>query len=384
MLLLGYLLLQSDHVRDGRIESVRRLLRHWPSPGHSLNFFNLQFLSRFFASLFTEPFVFFVHIQNQFLHVVARNLVLVVIPWTDAQMQWFVTFFLLGSLFKARAFSSQSQLHHLLLRIVAGALATNLYYPFHVATFSPDKSPGHLELTIIIYLDVESTCILNVILLVLRAPLHGTMLLTRLEYRPLVSRLLLARVENVLIGELCHLLLLLLLGLGVLCSGPCGLSVHLRLRRLWHRATHGSNRGRHSHWRDVCLRCRLESVVRGRGLRLVKHLRLVLLLLVFLVKCIFIFGSGGGWCFQHPFNRKSGVVLIEVEVVQRLLSEKRRHDICEFNGGVTGSGFDSDFADLSEDFEDLYLLIRFDGSLRSQCLASWVKTFSVALPSTAN
>lgn len=54
-------------------ERLRWCLWNWTSSCYSFYFLYLQFLSGIFFVLLTVPFVFFVYIQDKFLHVVACN-----------------------------------------------------------------------------------------------------------------------------------------------------------------------------------------------------------------------------------------------------------------------------------------------------------------------
>jgi len=80
-------------------------------------------------------------------------------------MQRLIAFFLLRAFLKSRTLSSQTKLHQVLKLIVRSALAADFNDPFHVTTFSSDKSASYLELFIIVNLDVKSASILDVLIL---------------------------------------------------------------------------------------------------------------------------------------------------------------------------------------------------------------------------
>ena len=218
LLLLGLL-----HGQSSRSESLWRLLRHGSAAGHSFYLLDLEIQSRILSVLLTEPFVLLVDVEDEFLHVVARRLILVEVLWTYAQMQWFIAFLLSRALLEARPLPPQSQLDHLLLRLKVATLATNLDDSLHIAAFGPDESPCHLELTVVIYLDIKSASVLHVVILVA----HGLHLRLSLCGFESVTWLLLP--IYVLIGKLSlglrlllgRILLLTILGIGKCCRSRC-------------------------------------------------------------------------------------------------------------------------------------------------------------------
>lgn len=144
------------------------------------------------------------------MHVVACNLVLIKIPWTNTEMKRFVRFFLARSFLKARAFSPQSQFNDFLELIIVSAFAADLDDSLHIASFGSYQSSCHLEFFVVVNLNVKSACILNIVVLLL-----------------LLSRLLL-----VLLGmALCNWCLLTLhRGLTLWLTG---LLVHWHRGRIW-------------------------------------------------------------------------------------------------------------------------------------------------------
>jgi hypothetical protein len=119
--LLAWLLVR---VRCERIGSRSRLeyfgWRLWncSSAGDSLDFLDLDLLGQVLLVLLAVPLVLFVDIEDQLLHIVASQLVLVVVSRTYAQMQWLVRLFLSGPLFEPGPLPSQTQLHYFLELIV--------------------------------------------------------------------------------------------------------------------------------------------------------------------------------------------------------------------------------------------------------------------------
>lgn len=80
-------------------------------------------------------------------------------------MQWVVTLLLLRSFFEAWALSSKSQFNHVLLLFEWGSFAADFYNALHVTSFRANQTTCYLELLIIIYLNIKSACILNILIL---------------------------------------------------------------------------------------------------------------------------------------------------------------------------------------------------------------------------
>lgn len=175
---------------------------YWSPPSNCFNLLHLQVFDGLFPCLLTESLVLLIDIQNQFLDVIAGSLVLVEVLRTDAEMQRLIRFFLPRTLFESGSFSPQSQFHNLLKLIIIDSLATNLYYPFHIAPLGSNQPPGHLELFVIVNLDIESACVFNIFILLL--------LLLLLKCLLVLLRLLLSRnivwvlLINVLVWELSN------------------------------------------------------------------------------------------------------------------------------------------------------------------------------------
>lgn len=187
-------------------------------------------------------------------------------------MKWFVWFFLSWSFFEPRSLSSESQLNYFLELIITGSFAANFNDTFHVAALCSNQASSHLEFLVVIYLNVEAASVLNVFVLVCR-------------WLWLLSRWLLVL--------LTVWLLLLLLRVNILVSKLCVLLG----------------------WVPIAL-----SLVVVRRL----------LAYVFLVSTE-LFLSLTFWYHRvvYPFHLQISIVLRQIKVVQRLLSEKCWHYIFE-------------------------------------------------------
>ena len=115
-----------------RLEDLGRSLRDSPPPSDSLGLLDLDLLVGFLPVLLAKPFVFFVNIQNKLLDVGASNLVLVIEPRADAQMQGLIRLLLPRTFLKPRPFPSEPELDDFLELVVARALAAYFDDPFHV------------------------------------------------------------------------------------------------------------------------------------------------------------------------------------------------------------------------------------------------------------
>lgn len=93
--------------------------------------------------------------------------VFIKIARTYAQMQWFATLFLAGSLLETGPLPPKSKLDHILLGmlIIAATLTANFNNPLHIASFSTNQTSSNLELFIIIYLYIEAASVLNILIL---------------------------------------------------------------------------------------------------------------------------------------------------------------------------------------------------------------------------
>jgi hypothetical protein len=146
-------------------ENRRRWLLNRTSSSHGLNLLYLKLLSWFLLVFLTESLVFFIDIHNEFLYMIACNLILIKVTGTYAQMQWLVTFFLSWTFLKARPFASKPKFNNLLELIIGRAFTANFNNPFHVTPFCSYKSSSYLEFLIIIYLYIESAGILDIFVL---------------------------------------------------------------------------------------------------------------------------------------------------------------------------------------------------------------------------
>ena len=71
---------------------------------------------------------------------------------------------------------------------------------------------------------------------------------------------------------------------------------------------------------------------------------------IFLVLCDFLFWLL--WVYQ-PFNRKRCIILIQIEIIERLLSKKSSYYICKSNKCIALRGFYSYIANFSKNFKYL-------------------------------
>jgi hypothetical protein len=164
--LLSRSLLWCSTLQSGgaRREGNGRRLGHRPPPSHRLYPLDLQLDARLLASLLAEALVLFIDVEDQLLHVVAGDTVLVKEARADAQMQGLIAFLLPWSLLEARALASESQFDYLLLVVIAGALAANLNDALHVAALGPNEATGDLELLVVVNLNVKPAGILYVVI----------------------------------------------------------------------------------------------------------------------------------------------------------------------------------------------------------------------------
>ena len=146
-----------------RLEGHRGWLRRRTTACHGLYFLNLEVETGLFPCLLAVTLIFLVHVQYQFLHVVARYGVLVEVARADAEMQGFVALLLSGAFLEAGTLAAEPQLDDLLLVVVAGALAADLDDALHVAALGADEPPSHLEVLIVVDLNVEAARVLYVI-----------------------------------------------------------------------------------------------------------------------------------------------------------------------------------------------------------------------------
>ena len=249
-------------------------------------------------------------------------------------MERFIALFLSWSLFETWSFPSKSQLDDVLLRVVARALAAYLNDSLHIAPFGTNESPGHLELLVVVNLNVKPASVLDVVILILRiiccvGSLRSCLILLllllswwcwllklrlALSLTPLIgggiNRCLEELVIHVLEAEMrLHCWLLLLLSYW---WHPLGVTIWLLLLLL------------------------LRIVV------VIQHVWLILLDCC-LSLCTFIsqdqlsfprwllITAAGNSLLDDPFHGEWGVVLIEVEVVKWLLCHEGGHNISKLH-----------------------------------------------------
>mmetsp|Transcript_14693 Transcript_14693/g.10594 ORF Transcript_14693/g.10594 Transcript_14693/m.10594 type:complete len:252 (-) Transcript_14693:706-1461(-) len=162
-------LLPRRHLR----EDLRWSLRNCSSTSDGLHLLDLNLSLGFLFVFLTEPLVLLVNIQNQLLSMSACYLVLIVVSGADAEVEGLVGLLLPRALFKSRPLASETKLDDFLELVVAGALATDFDNSLHVATLGPNEPPSHLELLVIINLDVKTTRVLHVLFLGLKSCLLG-------------------------------------------------------------------------------------------------------------------------------------------------------------------------------------------------------------------
>lgn len=289
-----------------RLEDLGRGLGDCSPASHCFDLFDLEFLNRILLIFLTESLVLLVHVQNQFLHVVAGHLVLVKIPRTYAQMQWLVRLFLSWSFFESGAFASESEFNDLLELVVAGSFAADFDDALHVASFGSDESAGHLEFLVILNLDVESASVLDILV---RALVLGWLLGLVLTLVLVVTSVGRRVLVNVLVGELGHVGLL---------GG-----------------------------RELRLLILLTILVVGRLLADVLLVGLGVLLTL-------VTRTG---CEVQPFHLKIRVVLAEVVIIEGLLGEEGGDDVLEGYECESLLGLHSHFPYVTEDLEYLQPLI---------------------------
>ena len=154
-----------------RREYVGQRLHLGSSSGYDLAALYLEqsaawYLGDVLVVLFAIFLVLFVDVQQQFLQLIARQQILVVETRTHAQMEWLLRLFLARTLLEPRSLASQSKFNDVLRVHVLWAV---LYNPLHIASFCANQSPGYLELFIIWNLDVEPACVLDSLVVDVRA-----------------------------------------------------------------------------------------------------------------------------------------------------------------------------------------------------------------------
>ncbi len=111
-----------------------------------------------FAVALTVLLELLVHIVEELLDLLARELVLLVEARTDAKMQWFFRFLLLGSLLEAGAFTAETKLDNFAhLRHVLATLRNDA---LHVTALGPDQASSYLKLAFVWDLNVVSASVL--------------------------------------------------------------------------------------------------------------------------------------------------------------------------------------------------------------------------------
>lgn len=173
-------------------ECVGQGLHLGSSAGNDFAFLNLKKSSTcdliyISAVSFAVFLVLLVDVQKQFLQLIARQLVLIIEPRADTEMQRFFRLLLSWSLFETRPLSPQPQFDHIgRVRVFAARLNDSL----HVTPFCPDQSPCHLELFIVRDLDVEPAGILYACIVVVVFVLVLVIVLRRHHERCRVVRVL--------------------------------------------------------------------------------------------------------------------------------------------------------------------------------------------------
>ena len=128
---------------------------------NSLFFFNLQIEVniRFSLVLGTKNFIFFIDIKNKLLDMTASNLVLIIVSRADCYIKR------LARIFLRSTFQSKFDLFRL---IISGrVLVAQFNYSFHVASFGSYQTSRYLKLSFVVYLNVKTASVLNLILALL-------------------------------------------------------------------------------------------------------------------------------------------------------------------------------------------------------------------------
>ena len=121
-------------------ECVWQGLHLRPSAGNDFAFLNLKKSSTcnliyISAVSFAVFLVLLVDVQKQFLQLIARQLVLIIEPRADTEMQRFFRLLLPWSFFETRPFSPQSEFDHIgRVRVFAARLND----PLHITPFGSD------------------------------------------------------------------------------------------------------------------------------------------------------------------------------------------------------------------------------------------------------
>lgn len=252
-------------------------------------------------------------------------------------MQWVITFLLLWSFLETRALPSQSQFYHILQLLIRGALATNLNNSLHIATLGTYQPTSNLKFLIIVYLNIKSACVFYILILHLLGSCLALLVHSRLRHGFIkwlawderwwtIVLLLLLRTSyllpcsriwvNILIGKLCHL------------RATC--LIHI------------------SHLWNSCLLLLLITISTSIWVKY-SLIRLLLDRNVFLVGL----NISSEWFLSEPFYWQLCIIFAQIKVIQRLLSEKRSHDVMESNQCIPQTRLDSNLLDLAEDLEYL-------------------------------
>lgn len=100
------------------------------------------------------------------MDIVACSCILVIELRTDTKMERLTGFLVSWSFLESRTFATKAQFDQVLLLKLATMVTftTDFYDSFHVRAFSTDESPSNLEFFFILDLNVETTCILNILI----------------------------------------------------------------------------------------------------------------------------------------------------------------------------------------------------------------------------
>lgn len=114
-------------------------------------------------------------------------------------MEWFFGLFLTRAFLEIAALASQPQFDNVVLHAPRRILRTNFDDSFHVTAFGSNQTSSNLEFLLVYNLDVESSCVLDRIRIVVLTVIHLARL--RLSLLFLLRKLFSSEVNGVLC---CH------------------------------------------------------------------------------------------------------------------------------------------------------------------------------------